>query len=573
MDRSIDDDTGHVAGRYARGLMLGLSLLGVLAATAGCERGAATVAPADAHARTRIVGTLHGADGRVLPMAHVRVIDPATAAADTVAAGRGGRFRLSTRRTGFALLEFTGVDHAQLRVPVWLDGSTLELEVRLGTYAPAGPDDTLRALVWSGSPASSPPQQLPLVRGTDGHARVEIAGGVAPLRVQLTGLAGEGRAMNVPGTDRFEYDGGGDYLSVMPVARGKLVLDVDLARAPKGVESQLHFADPQALAARVAALGEHWPPRASSDASDATALWRVAAAGELPQLRRAATAMALELDAREFSALSAGEQALAIEAVERSAFGDTLWGLAPRGLVSTAQASGRAELVARVERVLGEQLPAEATGMLLIEQLAQAADSGDMAGRRRVWAQLQQPRYAELGLLEVAAAWRPDRKVERGGQLPAFAAPGLVDAAAPVSNRDLGGKVVLIELWATWCGPCVEAMPELHALHERFGGPPAPGRPGFEIVSISMDERADDVIRFRETWPMPWTHAFAGEARDRLYEVFETGTLPYAVLVDERGTILEAAAQLDAPHLRELLSAHLDARAAAAAAPTADAAP
>jgi thiol-disulfide isomerase/thioredoxin len=43
-----------------------------------------------------------------------------------------------------------------------------------------------------------------------------------------------------------------------------------------------------------------------------------------------------------------------------------------------------------------------------------------------------------------------------------------VNAARPVSVREFGGKVLLVNLWATWCSPCVREMPSLQRLHEQF---------------------------------------------------------------------------------------------------------
>jgi thiol-disulfide isomerase/thioredoxin len=132
--------------------------------------------------------------------------------------------------------------------------------------------------------------------------------------------------------------------------------------------------------------------------------------------------------------------------------------------------------------------------------------------------------------------------------------------AAPLRSADLAGKVVLIELWATWCAPCVAAMDDLHALHAEFGGDPGPGRPRFEVLSISMDDDVAEVETFRKRWPMPWMHAFAGDRREQLYATFETGTLPFAVLVDERGDILAASTTLAPEDLRALLTEHLRTR-------------
>lgn len=76
--------------------------------------------------------------------------------------------------------------------------------------------------------------------------------------------------------------------------------------------------------------------------------------------------------------------------------------------------------------------------------------------------------------------------------------PYLVDQPAPdftvsdgttsIHLANYRGKVVLLNLWATWCAPCVEEMPELIELHH--------DRPNLAILAISVDENADDYKRF-----------------------------------------------------------------------------
>src|SRR5688572_2027979 len=78
-------------------------------------------------------------------------------------------------------------------------------------------------------------------------------------------------------------------------------------------------------------------------------------------------------------------------------------------------------------------------------------------------------------------------KTEVGTPMPEYAAVYLdgskFDLAA---KRD---KVVLLNVWATWCGPCVYEIPELQKLHEHYVSR------GFEVIGVSVDESGADSVR------------------------------------------------------------------------------
>ena len=96
---------------------------------------------------------------------------------------------------------------------------------------------------------------------------------------------------------------------------------------------------------------------------------------------------------------------------------------------------------------------------------------------------------------------------------------------------DYRGRVVLLDFWATWCRPCVAALPKLRELVAKL---PADR---FAIVAISVDEERGTVTRFIEDEPMPWTNWHAGEGSEIAW-LLKIEEFPTYVLVDEHGKIL-----------------------------------
>ena len=101
------------------------------------------------------------------------------------------------------------------------------------------------------------------------------------------------------------------------------------------------------------------------------------------------------------------------------------------------------------------------------------------------------------------------------------------------------GRVVLIDFWATWCPPCVQALPALRALVADLP------RDRFTFLAISVDEALETIDAFQqEHGPLPGTNWHAGDASDitRLWDVW---IFPTYVLVDAEGVILGETHDLD----------------------------
>lgn len=131
---------------------------------------------------------------------------------------------------------------------------------------------------------------------------------------------------------------------------------------------------------------------------------------------------------------------------------------------------------------------------------------------------------------EAAAAPAAAGPVDVGSQIPASWTATNLDGSK-FELASMKDKVVLVNLWATWCGPCRYEIPELQAIHDRF-------KPqGFEVLGVSLDEGGADVVKpFVEEQKM--TYPVVLDPRGKLADLLETSLLPTTVLVDRSGKIV-----------------------------------
>ncbi|MEN8183894.1 MAG: TlpA disulfide reductase family protein [Myxococcota bacterium] len=122
----------------------------------------------------------------------------------------------------------------------------------------------------------------------------------------------------------------------------------------------------------------------------------------------------------------------------------------------------------------------------------------------------------------------PPDPLEPGRSAPAFTLPGLAPDSQ-LALADLGGRIVLLNFWATWCKPCEEEMPSMERLYRRLGGD------DFELVAISVDSEAAPVLEFRErlTLSFPILLDPSQEVSGR----YQTTGFPESFLIDREGRI------------------------------------
>jgi thiol-disulfide isomerase/thioredoxin len=140
---------------------------------------------------------------------------------------------------------------------------------------------------------------------------------------------------------------------------------------------------------------------------------------------------------------------------------------------------------------------------------------------------------------------RGNPSMTAGGIMPSR--PGADIAAAPVADRraapgfafadgggqplhlsDFRGRTVLVNLWATWCPPCIAEMPDLDALQAKLGGD------RFQVVAVSLDRGgATQVQRWFERNQITHLGVYAADPNQ-----FENAMLPTSLLLDAQGRVV-----------------------------------
>ena len=115
-------------------------------------------------------------------------------------------------------------------------------------------------------------------------------------------------------------------------------------------------------------------------------------------------------------------------------------------------------------------------------------------------------------------------------------------AGKPLSIAKYKGKVVLVDFWATWCGPCVGELPNVLNTYLKYHGK------GFEIVGISLDEEEKQLTEYMATNKMPWQQFFDGKGwGNKLAVKYNVNSIPTTYLLDGEGRII--AKNLRGPEL------------------------
>ena len=110
---------------------------------------------------------------------------------------------------------------------------------------------------------------------------------------------------------------------------------------------------------------------------------------------------------------------------------------------------------------------------------------------------------------------------------PSFTLPSR--SGDTVSLAQLKGKVVMLNFWASWCGPCRQEMPLLDQMHKRYSAL------GFTLVGVNVDANSKDAEAWLSKTPVSFPVLFDRESKvSKLYDV---NAMPSTVFIDRKGNV------------------------------------
>ena len=204
-------------------------------------------------------------------------------------------------------------------------------------------------------------------------------------------------------------------------------------------------------------------------------------------------------------------------------------------MFQTGEFAGAAALVTKTAALLEadpDDLQTAGLAMQLAGALEQIPGGGEVAvsaiktfgplfaksGNDRV-KQLAESFQGKLRLLEL-----PGKPMEIKG--------ALLDGT-PFDQAKFAGKVVLVDFWATWCGPCIAEIPNMLEQYEKYH------EQGFEVVGISLDEDKAEVEKFVTENKIPWPILFAGKGwQDPVAQFYGISGIPQLVLIGRDGNVI-----------------------------------
>ena len=147
--------------------------------------------------------------------------------------------------------------------------------------------------------------------------------------------------------------------------------------------------------------------------------------------------------------------------------------------------------------------------------------------------------HEKLGNAELAEAYRVKANPKLaliGRHIADFSTTDL--DGNPISLQQYRGKVVLLDFWAVWCGPCIGEMPNVRKVYDAYKNM------GFDVIGVSLDTDESELRQYLEVCNIPWRQIFSGEGwQSPLAKQYGIHGVPSAWLIDREGKLISYQAR------------------------------
>ena len=530
--------------------------------------------------KSTITGILLGSDGKPMVMSHVHLAggsgyteqmhslaDPNFA---SVQVRPDGSFEISTDSLGAMTLQFTGVGHEWLRVPLVLNRPTiLSVQVRLAPLALRA--DLRDATIVYDFDDVARGKRIPFNRHGERLFETTVPCSKKEFKYRLDGVGYQPWGSSLPNctADAYEYYEDGVYTSILYPKNGSVtvVLDDSRPRLPV-LPPTLLFSDSACVQARFIQFYQRYERAVENyETASQDYIRDGGRASEFSYDWTPFRAKIAEDRLREHDTVLLDE--LAIEYLETAMrtrlgldptyCGTLLNTVSPHSLSWVYHAA--AALQARryhpegedyIQKIVTEH-PSFSFRALLVYRLCWYAKQEN---RRLEYEKLFSSLTSEYSQTkagrEACEDLRDNSRSEMGRSLIPFVLTSLDDSTRTYRNEDFQGKYLLLDFWATWCGPCVAEMPYLHDAYNRYHAN------NLEMLSVSFDQNASVVKHFRSLkWGMPWHNAYVKPADQPAVSLAFNVSFPKPMLIAPDGKILEVGDVLRSKNLDKTLSRYL----------------
>ena len=143
------------------------------------------------------------------------------------------------------------------------------------------------------------------------------------------------------------------------------------------------------------------------------------------------------------------------------------------------------------------------------------------------------PNYAPLlrYKAEMAEAKAQKERLAEGKVAPEFSFP-TPDGKKNLGPQDFKGKILVLDFWASWCGPCRAEIPHLKEAYKEYS------KKGVAFFSVSIDKSDSEWRKAMKEENMPWAQALAPKAGKDVMKLYQFSGIPYILVLDKEGKIV-----------------------------------